>query len=45
MAPELYELDDDGFSSLTEFRVPPEFEDAARDGAFGCPERAITIGE
>jgi ferredoxin len=42
-APEIYELDDNGFNALTVLEVPPELEDAAVRGADACPERAITI--
>jgi ferredoxin len=42
-APELYELDDDGFCALTVLDVAPELEAAAVRGADACPERAITI--
>jgi ferredoxin len=45
MSPELFVLDDDGFTSIRELRVPPGFENAAWDGAANCPERAITIDE
>jgi ferredoxin len=42
-APEVYELDDDGFCALTVLDVAPELEAAAVRGANACPERAITI--
>lgn len=42
-APEVYELDDDGFNALTVLEVAPELEEAAVRGADACPERAITI--
>jgi ferredoxin len=42
-APEIYELDDEGFSALTVLEVAPELEAAAVRGADACPERAITI--
>jgi ferredoxin len=43
--PELYLLDDDGYSAIGDVEVPPELEDAARRGADACPERAISIVE
>ncbi|MFC8435309.1 ferredoxin [Streptomyces sp. NPDC057253] len=45
-APEVFELDDLGYSALAssgEVLVAPEHEEAARDGARACPERAITL--
>jgi ferredoxin len=42
-APEIYELDDNGFNALTVLEVPAELEEAAIRGADACPERAITI--
>ena len=44
-APDLYRLDDDGYSAVDDFDVPPELEDVARRGAAACPERAIAIVE
>ena len=43
VAPDVYVLDDDGFSAVTELDVPAHLEDAARAGANNCPERAITL--
>jgi ferredoxin len=43
IAPGLYDIDDEGYSTLGELEVPAGGEQAARDGAAGCPERAITI--
>jgi ferredoxin len=47
LAPEVYELDDDGYNGLRGriFDVGPEDEDAARLGAESCPELAITLAE
>jgi ferredoxin len=42
-APEVYELDDEGYCALTVLEVAPELEAAAVLGADACPERAITI--
>jgi ferredoxin len=44
-APDLYHLDDDGYSAVDDVEVPPGLEDAARRGAAACPERAIAIVE
>lgn len=44
-APELYEIDEVGYSAIDELDVPPGMEDVARRGANACPERAITIEE
>jgi len=43
VAPDVYVLDDNGFSAVTELDVPVHLEDAARAGASNCPERAITL--
>jgi ferredoxin len=44
-APEVYELDDNGFCAVTFLHVGVESEEAAREGAEACPERAITVTE
>jgi ferredoxin len=44
-APDLYLLDDDGYSAVDDVEVPLGLEDAARRGAAACPERAIAIVE
>ena len=43
VAPEVYDLDENGFCAVTELDVPPEPEAAARLGANACPERVITL--
>lgn len=44
LAPEFYQLDDDGYLELApEAAVPPHQEAAARRGAAGCPERALNV--
>lgn len=43
LAPEVYEVDDDGFNAVTELEVPVDLEAAAQRGAQACPERAITV--
>lgn len=46
LGPDVYELDDNGYNALDgEAEVPPGLEQQARDGADGCPERAITVSE
>jgi ferredoxin len=41
-APEVFELDDNGYALPFDGEVPAGVEDKAREGAFACPERAIT---
>ena len=43
VAPEVYALDENGFSAVNELDVPVHLEHAARAGASNCPERAITL--
>ena len=45
LAPEVYECDDDGYCAGDDREVPVALEAAARRGAAGCPERAITVTE
>jgi len=45
VAPEFFELDDQGYVALTEKDVPPELEAAARRGVRACPERALSFVE
>jgi ferredoxin len=45
IAPELFQLDDDGYIAVTEIDVPPGQEAVARRGARACPERIITVEE
>jgi ferredoxin len=42
LCPEVFTLNDDGYSVVEEPEVPPEFEDAVRAAVKQCPERAIT---
>jgi ferredoxin len=44
-APEVYELDDDGYCIIDNLTVPVPLEQSAREGAAACPERALTIRE
>ena len=43
LAPEVFDCDDEGFSVLRAETVTADLEPAARLGAGGCPEQAITI--
>ncbi len=43
MAPEIYQLDENGYLGDADIKVPPELEHQARLGAASCPESAITI--
>jgi ferredoxin len=43
LAPEIYQLDDEGYSNANDQQVPAELEPAARRGALACPEQAIMI--
>ena len=46
LAPELFEVDDYGLSSVRiDGDVPVELEEKARLAAANCPERAITVVE
>ena len=40
--PEVFELNDDGYSIVLTPEVPVELEAAVRAAVRGCPERAIT---
>jgi ferredoxin len=44
-APDLFTLDDDGYSNVDQLEVPEGMEDLARRGAQSCPERAIQIAD
>jgi ferredoxin len=45
VAPEVYELDADGYNTMGTFEVRADLEAKARSGADSCPERAITVAE
>lgn len=45
IAPDIYELDDDGYCIVDGVSVPSESESRVRDGASACPEMAITLDE
>ena len=42
-APEVYDLDDDGYVVAPDGEVPAVLEGQARQGADACPERALTV--
>jgi ferredoxin len=43
--PELFPIDDDGYSILEEHEVQPGDEYVTRDGVAACPELALSIDE
>lgn len=43
VAPELFDVDDDGNSVVVEISVSPEQADAAQEAAGACPSRAIRL--
>ncbi|GAA1851332.1 hypothetical protein GCM10009836_34130 [Pseudonocardia ailaonensis] len=43
--PDLFTLDDNGYSDVGVRQVPPGSEHRARRGADVCPERAVTLDE
>ena len=44
LAPELFDVDDEGYAVLVgDGTVPPELEDKARLAVDNCPEFAITV--
>lgn len=43
VGPQLFLLDDDGYTAISEIDVPPELEALARRGVRACPERALMI--
>ncbi len=42
-APDVFDLDDNGYALPLSREVPAHLEDAARAGERVCPERAITV--
>lgn len=42
-APGVFELDDNGYAVPFDGQVPAGAEEAAREGATACPERAVTV--
>ncbi|MGH3980931.1 MAG: ferredoxin [Pseudonocardiaceae bacterium] len=45
VAPEVYDLDDGGYSLIHQPEVPADLEGQARYGAAACPVMAITVTE
>jgi ferredoxin len=45
IAPEIFEVRDDGFLYILNENPGPELEGQLRDAVNGCPTGAITIGE
>lgn len=45
VAPEIFALDDDGYTAISEIEIAPEDEQLARRGVRACPERALEIIE
>ena len=43
--PDLFPLDDSGYSTLQEHEVKPEDEQKTRDGVAACPEMALILEE
>jgi ferredoxin len=43
ICPEVFDIDDAGYSVLRTDVVPPGQEEAARDAELSCPERAIRL--
>lgn len=45
LAPEVFELHEDGYAVVQTAEVPPELEDIVRRAATQCPAQAIFISE
>ncbi|WP_423793578.1 ferredoxin [Mycobacterium pseudokansasii] len=45
VAPELFPIDDSGYSVLDEHVVRPQDEQLTRDGVASCPEMALILDE
>ena len=43
VAPEVFDLTDDGYIGFSEKTVPSELEASARRGVRACPERALSL--
>lgn len=43
--PEIFPIDDSGYSILEEHEVAPEDEQVTRDGVASCPEMALILDE
>jgi ferredoxin len=45
VAPDLFPLDDSGYSTLQEHEVKPGDEEKTREGVAACPEMALILDE
>jgi ferredoxin len=45
VAPQVFELDDDGYIATPSQQVAPEWEAAARRAANACPEKVISVDD
>ena len=45
IAPEVFELHDDGYAIVLVSEVPPEFEDTVRRAVSQCPSNAISLSD
>jgi ferredoxin len=45
ICPEVFELNDDGYSEVQVPEVADEFRDAVREAVESCPEQAITTSD
>jgi len=45
MCPEVFEFNEDGFSTVKVDKVPAELEQTCRDAAENCPTNAIRVEE
>ena len=45
ICPEVYKVDEQGYSYVEHEEVPPDLEEKARRGAEACPEDAIVVIE
>ncbi|WP_205872944.1 ferredoxin [Mycobacterium camsae] len=43
--PDLFPIDESGYSMVEEHQVAPEDEALVRDGVASCPEMALTVSE
>ncbi|SOX54087.1 ferredoxin, partial [Mycobacterium ahvazicum] len=43
--PDLFPIDESGYSILEEHEVPPEEAELTRDGVASCPEMALILDE
>lgn len=45
LAPEVFELHDDGYAIVLVDEVPAEFEEAVRKAVIQCPSNAISLSD